>query len=117
MKLSICVDAEIVRQVDTPRKEMFLAESNPQDAIRLANMLGRDSSGRRSVGRTSKDVAAGLRFSPVESIEGSPRRKTAKGAAAAGSVGQIRGFETLTGKVKISRGRDSSLKRVASETR
>ena len=86
------------------RKGVPIAQSSPQSASELADMLSGGSSAGPGIrgGDTAGGHRIGIRSRRTD--RGRPRRKVAKAAAAADNVDQTYRSETLAGRVSVGKG-------------
>ena len=95
-------------------EELALARRSPRNAFELADMVAGGSADASQMGKASKQAAREVGLEDDEASRGGPRYEMTRVAARATSLEEIRRFEAMSGRTKVLRSCESSLRSVAS---
>ena len=117
LRLWLAATAKMTAASDMQRRDISMAEINPNSAFELADRITGTSVNETMMGQASRNAARAAGVEAEEMLKGGPRRKMAKIADKAESYEQIQKFEAMGSRANVMRGCDLSLKSVASGIR
>ena len=117
LRLWLAATAKMTAASDMQRRDISMAEINPNSAFELADRITGTSVNETMMGRASRNAARAAGVEAEEMLKGGPRRKMAKIADKAESYEQIQKFEAMGSRANVMRSCDLSLKSVASGIR
>ena len=113
LKLRLAATAKSTAASDMQRRDISMAEINPNSAFVLAETIAGVSVGEARMGRASRGAASAAGINLDEILKGGQRRKMSRIADTAESREQIQKFEATGSRANVMRSCDLGLKSVA----